>query len=176
MNKQGQKMKIKIMAIAIISILLLTGSSGLLTAKSLKPENKETSLGLPDLVTKVEFFHIEENCYCIKQTISNKGTAIATDIQYKCRLNDLSTFMLLFLGVDAHWISKSGIITDLEPGESIKKYSLFAIDVSPGSSWCLNLGLIIDGVVDKGNNIKESKEFNNRDIVVWFLPCLTKPT
>jgi hypothetical protein len=162
----------------------------------IKPLNNE----LPDLVGSVELFE-EGGQTWYNYSITNIGDAAADHFNVTVTLYPFGTFLLrntiwLFLieylpptilDIIAISLDMMGIFpffmrqsrTDswnpLLPGETDVETSWGPFDVDFDKYFNSRVCMILECVADPDNEIKESNEMNNRDVIRWWFPLKTQP-
>jgi hypothetical protein len=162
-------------------------------------------VGLPDLVWDIEFEQIGDNGYYYAWLcVTNIGEAPAVPesnfslqwgaypfgayhlkdawIWFFDNLpEDLWIFFAELLLVKLHfWPSpnvegEDRFYEPLNPGETIKRWSLFPINDEADEFFNARLCIIISGMVDPENRIVESNEDNNKFVVRWWFTKKTDP-
>jgi hypothetical protein len=186
-------MKRKILPIVVILMFLFTVLSPI---QAIKTADTKTSAGLPDLTCDVEIVEIDGG-YNIQLTVTNEGTATTNVWSVHARAYGPIAYLFYRLGINMSsgpfagilvWIACRFDITfwpiigtgayssayPLAPGQSYTITSSFNIPINhlyPDEKFVI----IIEGIADREKKVKESNEFNNRDIIRWWFPTKTNP-
>ncbi|HEC89552.1 MAG TPA: hypothetical protein ENI44_03100, partial [Thermoplasmatales archaeon] len=195
-------MRGKLVAILFVLILLLAGLPNAMSSDSIRYDKKKTSSGLPDLVCKLEIIKSKfDGYYHVKYSIENIGDAPTKDWLIKISVYPFGVMLLYHLGFDPehkylHYIimylsalyfhvllfklmeeymKSTGYV--LYPGKNLTFISIFPIYFGTKEELVGNLkiGFVIEGVADPDDKVEESDEHNNREVLRWWFPAVTKP-
>ena len=162
-------------------------------------ENKLQS-GLPDLFGTIQIVEFDDLHY-IKYSVNNNGDGVADNFSCTVTMYPFGTFLfrssffeilsnlvspqILYwitlpfhlLHIDINCIARQTTtsINPLFPGESYQNFVGYPIDSEVQYYINHKICFIIEIVVDPNNEIQESNELNNRDVIRWWIPLRNEP-
>ena len=162
----------------------------------------ESQDGLPDLVGSIDKIIEKNNSYYAEFSITNIGDAPAEGFSIEVTaypfgkfflrnslfdsllkilprpLFDLIAISLYIMGFFPSFIMKQNInsTNQLMPGEShTNNWYMSFFNPDFYTEWNIKTCIILECIVDKDKLIRESNEFNNRDVIRWWFPLRDEP-